>query len=359
LRRCISCSGRAERHGVADDDVDAAVRAFRERAASSWHRHPGDLEDLAGDLWVDPDNPLNPALDAAYRSGIVPPAERWQSAFILPIGRPVETALGYAGSGWPVFPCHWQGERRKRPLVEKGWQAATTDEGQIRAWWTRWPQALIGMPTGKASGLNVLDIDCKDPAANGYDTLAQLGLSSLPETPRARSASGGGHVYFATIDTEIRNSIAALGPGLDVRGDGGYIILPSPGSGYSWDPVWNFDTVAPLPSPVWLGHRAKKATDRWRSARERFDPQQALDDACSNIRTAGAGEKYRTVRRELFIVACLVRDRLLPEKDARHATDAALKALEPQADDPGHMWKAADDAWNEGLTAPSARRGRR
>jgi hypothetical protein len=260
-----------------------------------------------------------------------------------------------------VFPCHWQGPRRKQPLVEKGLHAATTDEAQIRQWWTRWPQALIGVPCGKSSGFVVLDIDVKDACANGYDTLDTLGKSILPETPMCSTASGGRHVYFSVIDIEIRNSIgrSGLGPGLDVRGEGGFVIVPSPGSGYEWDPVCNFDTVPLVPAPAWLGHRTKNTTSRRRDLGRRFDPQQALDDACANIRNAAATEKYRTVRREPFIVACLVRDRLLDQKVARHALDAALKALEPQADDPELMWKAADGAWAEGLAAPAARQGRR
>jgi putative DNA primase/helicase len=342
-------------------DIAAILRVFTARAAT-WDAHPGDLEDVAGEPWTDPDHP-DRVLDAAYRSGIVPEAARWQSDFIIPIGpaTPLAATLAYARRGWPVFPCHWQGERRKRPLISSWQENATTDAAQIIAWWTRWPAALIGLPTGKASGLVVLDVDTKDPAANGHDTLKALGKANLPKTPRVHTSSGGRHDYFATIGTEIRNSIGkhGLGPGLDVRGEGGYIIAPSPGSGYSWDPIRNFDTCSPIPAPAWLAHRTKKAAGTTASRRERFDPQQALDDACANIRNAGKGEKYRTVRREPFIVACLVRDKLLDQKIARHALDAALKALEPHASDPGHMWKAADDAWDEGLGAPAARRGLR
>ena len=65
---------------------------------------------------------------------------------------PLDAALGNARRGWSVFPCHWQGERRKRPLIERGSQAAITDEAQIRIWWLRWPDALIGVPTGRAIG---------------------------------------------------------------------------------------------------------------------------------------------------------------------------------------------------------------
>ena len=162
-------------------EADSFVRAFAERAAT-WDQYPGDLVDGASEPWTDPDHP-DPVLDAAYRSGIVPAAERWCS------DTPFDNALTYARRGWPVFPCHWQGERRKRPLVGRGLYAATAAAAQIRQWWTRWPRALIGLPTGKASGFVVLDIDTKDPAANGYDTLKALGRSDLPDTPMANTPS--------------------------------------------------------------------------------------------------------------------------------------------------------------------------
>src|SRR5215472_3075454 len=83
---------------------------------------------------------------------------------------PLDVALDYGRLRWPVFPCHWQGPRRKQPLMQHGFRDATRDEKQIRARWTRWPKALIGMPTGKASGIVVADVDVKDDRANGYDT---------------------------------------------------------------------------------------------------------------------------------------------------------------------------------------------
>jgi hypothetical protein len=358
-------------------DIDDIVNAFLARAASSWGIF-GDLTERSSHTanaehqpapppWTDPDHPdpsshaASPVLDAAYRSGVVPKVERWQSDFIMPIGpaTPLAAALAYARRGWPVFPGHWQGERRKHPLIA-GWQAkATTAEAQIIAWWTRWPAALIGVPTGKASGLVVLDIDTKNPAANGYDTLKALGKADLPATPRAHTASGGEHVYFATIGIEIRNSIGqhGLGPGLDVRGEGGLVITPSPGSGYRWDPIRNFDTCSPIPAPAWLGHREKAAgsTARRRKVGERFNATDYLVACGNNIRNASAGDKYRTVRSEAFKIGTLVRDKLVTRSAADHELKGALKDLEKHTADPGHMWDSAEDAFAEGLAAPGRR----
>jgi hypothetical protein len=165
---------------------------------------------------------------------------------------PLDQAIAYAALRRPVFPCRWQESGRKRPLTPRGFLDASCDPAIIGKWWRRWPEALIGMPTGPASGLVVLDIDIKDSRANGFDSLEDLG-HVLPETPMVHTASGGVHAYFAdSPDRELRNSAGLLGPGLDVRGAGGYVILPSPGSGYEWDPIWNFDTVAPVAASNWL-----------------------------------------------------------------------------------------------------------
>jgi putative DNA primase/helicase len=280
------------------------------------------------------------------------PAQRASNAVTA-----LDAALGYARGGWPVFPCHWQGKRRKRPLIERGLLAATRDETQIRIWWARWPNALIGIPTGRATRLVVLDIDVKTPRANGFDTLADLGKSILPETPMAHTASGGLHLCFGWPDhLEIRNSVGekGLGPGLDVRGEGGYFIAPSPGSGYSWDPHWNLETVPLLRAPAWLGHRQNHRREPgYGYPNGRFDTQTALDQACARIRTAPDGQKHDTLNREVFSVATLVAARLLAEADAYRALEAAVAILIRHSDaDPQRTWRSFNKAFADGLGAP-------
>ena len=116
-------------------------------------------------------------------------------------------ALSYTARGVPVFPCEPSG---KRPLTKGGFWDATTDGALIRGWWGRWPKANIGVPTGTASGLLVLDVD----AAEGLESIADLELllGQPPPAARAVTGRGGEHLY--------------LGAGLDVRGEGGYVIVP-------------------------------------------------------------------------------------------------------------------------------------
>lgn len=147
----------------------------------------------------------------------------------------LDAALAYAARGIPVFPCNEQ----KRPLTPRGFKDATTDPKQIRAWWSRWPRAGIGMPTGLKSGFWVVDVDMPE----GPGTLAALEAEHgpLPKTLSARTGGGGRHIFFKWDPAApIRNNAKTkLGPGLDIRGDGGYVILaPSPhesGNAYRWE----------------------------------------------------------------------------------------------------------------------------
>src|SRR5215469_12522388 len=137
---------------------------------------------------------------------------------------PIETALAYAaGRGWPIFPVSWDG--KKHPLIKAFPTDATTDPAVIATWWRRWPNAWVAVVCGRRSGFVVLDVDVKN-GCNGFDTLADLGCSYLPVTPISHTRSWGVHVYLAVISVEIRNSIGkfGLGPGLDVRGQGGFVV---------------------------------------------------------------------------------------------------------------------------------------
>ncbi|WP_421903405.1 bifunctional DNA primase/polymerase [Maridesulfovibrio sp.] len=154
-----------------------------------------------------------------------------------------DAALFYAKQGLPVFPCSG-----KRPCVSGGFKSATNDLNQITQWWQQFPQANIGSPTGANSF--VLDID----PPHGEESLALLESqnSPLPETLTQRTGSGGRHLFFIQpADIEIRNSASKIGKGLDIRGTGGYIILPPSvhvsGDSYQW-----LTECSPAEAPAWL-----------------------------------------------------------------------------------------------------------
>jgi putative DNA primase/helicase len=269
-------------------------------------------------------------------------------------------ALDYAlRYHWPVFPVALtrlsNGKIDKRPLVKWG-TFASCDPAQIEAWWRRWPRAVIGVSTGRPSGVIILDIDIKD-GRHGFDTLAHLGRAILPPTPMAHTRTGGVHTLFADrADTEIRNSVGVkgLGEGLDIRGTGGFFVPPCPGSGYTWDPHYNLETVPLMLAPIWLGyHPSKERSNGAGRNGKTFNPQAILDEACTSIRTAADGEKHHTLNRETFSVATLVAAELLREVDARRALKTAVSILIQHSDaEPQRTWKTFECAFADGLAAP-------
>lgn len=106
--------------------------------------------------------------------------------------RNLDAALEYAKEGWPVLPL-----RGKVPRTTHGVKDATRDAAQIREWWTKWPDANIGLATGKVSGRLVLDIDIKK-GKRGDESLRLLEeqYGPLPETRKSVTASGGWHYVF-------------------------------------------------------------------------------------------------------------------------------------------------------------------
>ncbi|MDI7923386.1 bifunctional DNA primase/polymerase [Ferirhizobium litorale] len=183
---------------------------------------------------------------------------------------PLDIALEYNRQNWPVFPCrhaaedvidHETGEIETRgaktPLVSRGLNGATLNGPLIERTWARYPDAMIGVPTGEKINAWVLDIDVPPGHADGRIWLAEMEErhGKLPETRTATTASGGKHYYWK-YSSEVKNR-ASIGPGADLRGEGGYVIAPgskmADGRRYSWDndapivdaPDWLMRLVSP------------------------------------------------------------------------------------------------------------------
>lgn len=172
-------------------------------------------------------------------------------------------------------PARDDGTFDKKPIVPWQKTGGSRDPAEIDRWWRQYPNAVPATPAGKRSGMVLLDIDVKRPNEYGFDTLADLCKSILPETPIAHTLTGGVHLYFAiNPKVEIRSSqgTKGLGRGLDVRGEGGLIVLPA-SDAYSWDPHYNLHKTPLMPAPAWLGHRQKQ--ERATSDRRWFDPRRS------------------------------------------------------------------------------------
>jgi hypothetical protein len=156
----------------------------------------------------------------------------------------LQAALAYAAQGLPVFPCKNRPgcDDNKAPHIKHGFLDATTDPEIIERWWCRWPDALIGIPTGEVFA--VLDLD-KKKGKNGF--------LHVPDWKRrspviALTQSGGAHLYFDAQGAP-GCSTSQIALGVDTKGAGGYVIVP-PSPGYTWLTGSDLSKLPPWPDDL-------------------------------------------------------------------------------------------------------------
>src|SRR5262249_4390702 len=144
----------------------------------------------------------------------------------------------------------------------------------IDRWWSDWPSAAVGLPTGAASGFFALDIDNKPGGTNGFAWLSDMESEHgpLPETARVTSPNGGLHIYFKYV-VGTRNR-GVLGAGVDIRSEGGYVLAAGSvmhdGRAYKWvgetrdiadAPAWLLDLLLPKSAPTHSHYTASSSTN--------------------------------------------------------------------------------------------------
>lgn len=270
-----------------------------------------------------------PESDPERPSRMYPPAESSS-------GR--AAALHYAANGWPVLPvAGMAGERcscrrdcespAKHPLTRHGVHDSTTDSRRIRQWWGHWPGANVGVATGTASGVAVVDVDVHSGGRRALDALRTAGWD-LPPTLMAFSGGGGFHLFYGLpADARIGNTVGRLPgaslvlPGIDLRGDGGYVVVaPSlHRSGHHYR--WSAPAAELAPLPLWLLRQrpiaaAASTVDRVRAATPYG--AAALAEEVFAVRRLVAGVRNDGLNRAAFCLGQLVGGGELPE-DAVHA----------------------------------------
>lgn len=331
----------------------------------------------------------------------------------------LEAALAYAAAGIPVFPCD---PNSKQPLVtsdvkgEGGLKLATLQEPRIRQWWQTWPAAMVAMRTGSresgGAGIFVVDIDPPEGKtaeivlAELVNYLAELRAQSaegsvseftatldsartyaLPDCPMVKTPRGGLHLWFQTpLDLQIRNRANVLkvrAPGVDVRGDDGYVIVPPSvrrgpraieercdGVAYQFELSPLGAPVPPAPAELLrlvlerhdepkrtraAGTRATTA-DAVVDGSARSEAQQryalsALDAELANVRAAKKGHRNHTLNAAALSLGKLIPHGLLHEGVVRDLLFQAAEVCGLVKDDGA---KAAEDTIESGLRAGMA-----
>ena len=292
-------------------------------------------------------------------------------------------ALAYARAGFAVFPCketHVKEAGSKQPYVGQGFKAASREADVVADWWRRWPNALIGFPTGPQTRSLVVDLDAKEAGAADM-LLALRRFADFREAPISRTQSLGLHIWFAypgegeiaqmrVLKPELRRvgnrngglfwrkteqGLVPRFPGaprelafVDVRGDGGYVIAPPSrmdnGCFYEWlirpGPAWTLpaaprrllkficgmdESPRPRAAPVLPTARPSSSdrADRYVSA--------AVAGVLATARSAPAGARNQTV----FECAQRLGDFVRGGQLSRSEAEALLLANLPAGVSPG------------------------
>lgn len=238
----------------------------------------------------------------------------------------LQSALWYAThKRWQVIPLHSPvsgicsckksdcTSPAKHPWTQHGLDDASRDPTVINQWWSTWPHANAGIVTGVKSGLFVLDVDDKN---GGMDTIATLPV--IPDTAVCLTGGGGLHYFFNYPQSKtLRNSSGLLGPGLDTRGEGGYVVaspsLHISGNNYAWEVSCRPDSVEIADVPNWMLDMLLRPSD----TRKHSEPVEGLivDGVRDNTLTSMAGTMRRRGFSERSILAALLvenEDRVVP-----------------------------------------------
>ena len=154
-------------------------------------------------------------------------ASRWSTSTMLRISDGADlpnAAMRFASLGIPVFPCVPGG---KQPLTPNGFHDATSSARTVDAWWRHFPDANIGLPTGSASGVLVVDVDIH-PGGSGFEAFERACAARLTDGWGwlVRTPSGGLHAYYPQPGDAEQRSWQVPSAHVDLRGDGGYVIVP-------------------------------------------------------------------------------------------------------------------------------------
>ena len=257
-----------------------------------------------------------------------------------------DAALGYAQRGWHVFPLHGIVNARctcgrsdcsspgKHPLVRRGVHESTLDRDTVQGWWRKRRRANVGLATGSASGIVVIDVDL--PAA--LDSVDRVIEAGLAVTLTGLTGGGGVHLIYGCPDVGLGNSVGRLPgideelPGIDLRANGGYVVAPPSvhvsGRRYSW-----LSTEVPVaPAPAWLKEQPPRPI-QLPPGSTGFTGEgtpyglAVLRNQLDVLRRARVGERNDTLNRCAFIVGLFIHSGHLAETSARKALHATALEL--------------------------------
>ena len=265
-------------------------------------------------------------------------------------------AIAYANRGWAVFPL--AAETKLPTKGSHGLLDATHDRQELNSIFAA-PETNVGIRTGEISRLVVVDIDLHSEEANGLASVAELRRQGF-ELPTGnekrgcgvvRTPTGGMHLYYALPEgVALKNSTSLLAPGIDTRGEGGYVVAPpsrTPAGSYTWEQYPAILTEA----PEWLKEALKVAVYEPKKKPQLLKPmtemppkiREMLSNRLGRVALAAPGQRNETLNREAFYLAQFAgmgfdlsqldgwlldaaRQSAMPDYEARRTIDSAFRS---------------------------------
>ena len=259
---------------------------------------------------------------------------------------PIDWALAYASAGMAIFPVG----ANKKPLTAHGLKDASTNDTAIRSWWRKWRHADIGWAV--PADVVVVDLGQKGSSDGLRDFQTEQGVSADDvETPQASTPSGGRHLIFSANGTAYRNGVRINGHAVDLRTEGGHIVLPGPKDGRRWlKPL----TTPLKPVPAWIAPKPHRTPPRVAPHAFAATPygRKALDRACEEIRCAPNGAQEPTLNRECFSIGGLIAGGQLDHDPAVARLIEAAHAMPAHAEPWGDLSEKVRRSVADGMRHP-------
>ncbi|MCX6620333.1 MAG: bifunctional DNA primase/polymerase, partial [Acidobacteria bacterium] len=232
----------------------------------------------------------------------------------------------------------------KHPRFRNWPERATTDATEIEKWFSHdFKGSNVGIATGAASGVFVLDVDPKNGGEESLDRL-QAKHGRLPATLQAMTGGGGRHFYFKHPGGTVPNEVSIL-PGLDIRGDGGQVVAaPSmhmSGRRYDWDGLDGFNAPI-LPAPAWL---LDLIAPKQRAGKEPKEIPHTIPDGTKHKRCvslAGSMRRRGCNSEEIYAALLKVAERFetpVPSENLRAIAEDIQGRYMPEAESDTANWR--------------------
>lgn len=222
-------------------------------------------------------------------------------------------ALDYAKNGFKVIPVHYPvkngcscgntkcNSMGKHPMI-KNWNVdATTDPEKIKQWWNKSPNANIGIITGLASNLIVIDVDIKNGATK-HLTKLRKNYPVLNQTSIVKTGGGGYHFYLRTYDSNLKNSASKLDQNVDIRANGGFIVAPPSlhhsGKRYEWSP--GLEMIKDMPSQLLTDLKKKRTSTKKGAVIKEGSRNDHLFSIAGKLRNQGA--EYEEILEQIIVI---------------------------------------------------------